>query len=136
MKTTRFGDYEDVVTFEVWSNYRVHIVFTENIPESRKARYGTYGNSEDAGALHTRGEGGHGHLFYRPTASAEQIAHEAVHAVWTLFAWAGVEKWDNETFAYHVGHLVGRISLFQRKVLDRLGVKAGEKEKSITRVGI
>lgn len=39
------------------------------------------------------------------------IAHEASHAVQHLFTWAGARR-DEETFAYHLHFLVGRIHKF------------------------
>lgn len=44
----------------------------------------------------------------------DTVAHEASHAVKALFKCAGV-KTDEEAFAYHLGHLVGRIHKFLAK---------------------
>ena len=119
MKKTRHGDFEKVIRFSVWSNYDVHVIFTEDIVKSRMGRYGTAGaaGSGQTGALHSSTVDGHSHLFYKPTASAEIITHEAFHAIWAMFNWTGVKDWDNETTAYHLGYLVGRITTFQSKVL-------------------
>ena len=119
MKRTRHGDFEKVIRFPVWSNYDVHVIFTDDIIKSRMGRYGTAGaaGSGQTGAMHSSTGDGHSHLFYKPAASAEIITHEAFHAIWQMFAWSGVDRWDNETTAYHLGHLVGKITTFQSKVL-------------------
>lgn len=116
---TKHGDFEKRVTFNVWSDYKVYIVFTDDLASSRIARYETAGVAGEFGtaALFTRRTGGYGHLFFHKDACARVITHECVHAIWTLFDWAGVKQWDNETLAYHLGYLVGEVSDFQAKVL-------------------
>lgn len=127
MKKTRHNDYEEKVVFSVWAGYTVHIIFTESLVSSRFARYTTAGSIDDqTSALHSCTGDGHSHLFLSPEASAEVIAHEAFHAIWAILDWAGVEKYDNETLAYHLGHLVGHVSRFQAKVLD-VKSKRGKK---------
>ena len=118
-KNKAFKDYQAVAKFDVWSDFKIYIVFTEDLAKSRIRRYETAGLAADSStaALFTRGAGGYGLLFFKPDASAEVIAHECCHAVWYMFDWAGVKKWDNETLAYHLGYLVGLVSLFQAKVL-------------------
>jgi len=129
MKKTRWGDYETTVKFAVWSNFTVHVVFTDNIARSRTGRYETAGAAADpdTAALFTRGAGGYGHLFFQSDACARIIAHECWHALWWMFQWAGATTWDNETTAYHIGYLVGKVSEFQAKVL---GVKSSSKKRS------
>jgi hypothetical protein len=114
-----FKDHQASFTFAVWSSFKVYFVFTDDLVASRRKRYGTAGAAADGtiDALFTRGAGGYGHLFFKKDASAAIITHECCHAIWYLFEWAGVQKWDNETLAYHLGHLVGRVSDFQAKVL-------------------
>jgi hypothetical protein len=132
MKKTLHNDYEKVIRFSVWSNYDVHIIFTDDIVKSRMGRYGTAGaaGSGQTGAMHSTTQDGHSHLFYKPTASAEIITHEAFHAIWCMFNWAGVQDWDNETTAYHLGWLVGHITKFQSKVVNEvLGVKSSTKKR-------
>lgn len=122
MKPTKHGDFEEVVKFDVWSNFKVHIIFTDDLVESRIARYETAGVAGEFGteALFTRGAGGYGHLFFKHDACARVIAHECWHAIWWMMTWAGVKDWDNETLAYHLGYLVGRASEFQAKVLSQI----------------
>jgi hypothetical protein len=116
---TKHGDFEKRVTFKVWSDYKVYIVFTDDLAASRISRYETAGVAGESGtaALFTRGAGGYGHLFFLKDACARIITHECVHAIWALFDWSGVKQWDNETLAYHLGYLVGEVSEFQAKVL-------------------
>jgi hypothetical protein len=126
---TRLTDHQIVVTFNVWSDFKVYVVFTKDLAASRIKRYETAGVAADSStaALFTKGAGGYGHLFFKPDACAEIIAHECCHAVWYLFEWAGVAKWDNETLAYHIGHLVGRVSEFQAEVLKNGSAKRKSK---------
>lgn len=142
MKKTRFDDYERVINFAVWSNYDVHVIFTDSIATSRKERYGTVGQGEDAGALHTSGVGGHSHLFFKiEHCPSGVIAHESWHAVYCLMTeWAGVKDLDNETVAYHLGYLVQKIVDFRDDLIDAgvgvwtkpnksFGVKSSSRKK-------
>lgn len=123
MKPTKYGDYEKVVVFHAWAGYQVHVVFSGDLARSRRGRYGSTGIAEEpkTAAFHTSTEDGHSHIFFKPDASAGVIAHESWHAIYRMFDWAGVIRFDNEATAYHLGHLVGAVSDFQRKVL---GVKS------------
>ena len=115
IKKTKFGDYERVVKFPVIVNYFVHVVFTDNIARSRKGRYGTEGAAEGAAALSSVAANGHGHLFFKPGNSEGIIAHEAWHAVYRMFEFAGAEL-DNEMVAYHLSYLVDRIATFRQQI--------------------
>lgn len=52
-----------------------------------------------------------GHLLFEMEADESTIAHEASHAVRAMFKSVGARS-DDETFAYHLGHLVGRLHRF------------------------
>ena len=143
IKKTKLGDYERKVTFAVWCYYDVHVVFTDSIPLSRKARYGTAGLSDGAGALHTYAQGGHAHLFFKigdcPTGV---VAHECWHAIYALMNdWAGVKEMDNEAVAYHLGYLVQQVVNFRNDLIDagvgvdmrpnaNFGVKSRSRKKA------
>jgi hypothetical protein len=55
-----------------------------------------------------------GYLVLGLTPDAGTIAHEASHAIQELFRWAGARR-DEETFAYHLDYLVGRVHKFLAK---------------------
>src|SRR5271157_3190142 len=119
-KRTKYGDYERRVFFPIFSDYELHVVFTQNIVESRKARYGCSGASGDAGAMHSMAAGGHAHLFFKIGNSPSGIiAHECWHAIYGLMKeWAGVDHFDNETIAYHLGYLVQKVNDFRNDLID------------------
>jgi hypothetical protein len=128
MRKTRHGDYEKTVTFAAWMGYKIHVVFTDDMRASYFKRYGETGLMDDpcVSALYSGHETGNAHLFYSSVARAGYVAHEAWHAIHGMFEWAGVEIFDNETTAYHLGYLVGEITKFQNKVL---GVKSSTKKR-------
>lgn len=129
MKTTRFGDYERIVRFEVWSDYDVRIVFTHDIGQSRKARFGDEGAAESAQALHTSAEGGTSFLFFLiGNAPPRVIVHECWHAIFALYEWAGVKQFDNEVTAYHIGWLAGEVFAFRNDLIDS-GVKSKRSKR-------
>lgn len=115
IKKTKHGDYERIVKFPVLANYFVHVVFTDNIGRSRKARYGTEGASEGAAALSSVAVNGHGHLFFKRENSVGILAHEAWHAVFRMFEWVGAGL-DNEMVAYHLAYLVDHICSFLAQI--------------------
>jgi len=54
-------------------------------------------------------------LFFKRDNSDGIIAHEAWHAVFSMFEWAGAEL-DNEMVAYHLSYLVDRIASFKSHI--------------------
>ena len=124
LKKTRHGDYEKKVTFPVYSEYAVRIVFTDDLPKSRIGRYGNAGaaGEGDTNAMvSTNSEGCH--IFFKPMARTGVIAHEAYHAVRRMLDWIGANECDEEVVAYHLTHLVDIIAVFQQRVL---AVKSSE----------
>jgi hypothetical protein len=128
MKKTHHGDYQKVVTFPAFSGYRVYVVFSEDMRASYFKRYGETGLFDDPSvtALHSTRETGNAHLFYKIDTRAGVLAHEAFHAIYGMFDWAGVEQLDNETTAYHLGYLIDQIAKFQSRVL---AVKSSTKKR-------
>ena len=55
----------------------------------------------------------HGWLIFDTNPSPGTIAHEASHAIWRMLTDVGAM--DDETFAYHLHHLVGGIHKFMNK---------------------
>lgn len=120
MKKTRHGDYEAVIGFAVWSNYQLHIVFTEDIQHSYKKRYPTgKADVENADGLHVATNDGESHLFFPMHATPNSIAHESWHATRRLLEYCGAEL-DNETVAYHIGYIVGEVHKFKSKIEEGL----------------
>ena len=127
MKKTKHGDYEMKVAFPVFSKYGMHIVFTEDLRDSHVSRFGDGGLADDmeTDAMYVSSGAGHAHVFYKLRARAGVVAHEAWHAIWGMFNWAGVDRWDNETTAYHLGYLVDKITDFQIRAINKSkGVKS------------
>lgn len=125
---TRHGDYELKVKFPVFSGYTIHVVLTSDLRASHVSRYGDGGLADDAStaAFYTSAGTGHSHLFCTKDAPAGILTHEAWHAIYGMFEWAGAEL-DNESVAYHLGYLVDKIAQFQAKVLL---VKSKRRRKS------
>jgi hypothetical protein len=128
MKKTKHGDYEKLIKFPVWSNYKVEVIFTEDLLDSYFSRYGEAGLAGNplTDALHTT-QSGISQIFYAPTAPARVISHESWHAIFAMFKWAGVENYDDETIAYHLGWLIGEITEFQNTVFEHLKSRTKEE---------
>jgi hypothetical protein len=105
----------------------VHVVFTDHIGRSRKGRYGSEGAAEGAAALSSQAVNGHGHLFFKMSNTPGIIAHEAWHAVFRMFEWAGAEL-DNEMVAYHLSFLVDRIASFKSRIEFWESNRSGKEE--------
>ncbi len=107
MKPTRFGDYEKVVRFPVFCNYRVHVVVTDDVQKSHSER--KCGDDNDHAGVEalfcTNGKGPESYIFFQREASAGTIAHESWHAVRRMLLDIGSEL-DNEVVAYHHDYLV------------------------------
>jgi len=113
-KLTKYGDLELTVKFPVFSNYKMFVVFSADLCASRLNRYGDAGAGgelETAAFVSICSEGCH--IFLKPSAGGGLIAHESFHAIRAMFLWAGVEDFDNEIVAYHLGYLVDKIVKFQ-----------------------
>jgi hypothetical protein len=63
---------------------------------------------------------GVGWLILGPKPAPRTIAHESAHAVYALAAHVGT-TFDEETFAYHLGHLVEQIHEFLKKGIKKHG---------------
>jgi hypothetical protein len=94
------------VKFPVF-NYEVRVIFSRNIQATgRGLRVDLTG---DAAAWVTNDEHPNTGWLVLPTSpDAGTIAHEASHAIREMLESRGATL-DNETFAYHIDFLVGRI---------------------------
>ena len=115
MKKTKHGDYEKMVTFPVFSKYRVHLIFAKDIHKSLDVRYGDTSRHGDADAFCRHSKDGHTHIFMPFGVTDNTIAHECWHAVFEMFDYVAAGL-DNESVAYHLGYLVEQVYDFKRKV--------------------
>lgn len=130
-RVCKHGDYEKKIVFPVWSNYVVHVVFTNNLASSYYKRYHREREFIGTHAFHavSHNPGGHAHLFFKIGDSpAGVVAHECWHAVRELLNYGGVEQLDNEMIAYHLGYLVQQASNFLYELIDS-GVKSNDEVK-------
>lgn len=54
-------------------------------------------------------------IFIDTKASLGVISHEAYHAVLSMFRYIGVEEYDEEITAYHLGYIVDEIYKVKKK---------------------
>jgi hypothetical protein len=99
-----------VVRFPVFNDYRVHVILSRDVRRTAR-RLG----ADDGPCLAFFLPGGkQGHLVLGPNAlDPGTISHESSHAVRELLRFHGAKN-DEETFAYHLDYLVGRIHKFLR----------------------
>jgi hypothetical protein len=102
------------VRFPVY-RYEVRIIFTADLVATAR-RLGEKDDVSGAGAVSiTLDEHpGVGWLLFAPRPDSGDIAHEAGHAIHALAKAAGT-TFDEETYCYHVGHLVERIHKFLKR---------------------
>ena len=109
---TRFKDYEKVIKFPVFADYRVHVIVTDDLQKSRDARFDNAQSTEGLDACCCSVLNGHAScIFLQKEASSGTIAHEAWHAVYKMFRQIGAEL-EEEMVAYHLGYLVDEIMAF------------------------
>lgn len=102
------------VRFPVFNGYEVRVIFARDIPRTAKHLGADLSNSV-AGFIYPGPE--------RPKRSwvvfglepdEATVAHEASHAIRAMLAYVGAKN-DNETFAYHLDYLVGRIHKYRKR---------------------
>jgi len=103
------------IRFPVFNGYTVRVILARDV-EATGRRLGTDLKGALAGHVH---EGKKvAWIVLGPKGRDEAtVAHEASHAVRALLAWAGARN-DNETYAYHLDYLVGRIHKFLKRTHD------------------
>lgn len=101
-----------VVRFPVFSGFEVRVILSHNlITTGRRLQTDLAGC---AGAFLTSNKKpGIGWLVLPLDADEATVAHEASHAIRALLNHVGARN-DNETFAYHLDFLVGRIHRFMK----------------------
>jgi hypothetical protein len=126
----------------VWSNYQVHIIFTENIRETCLKRFNLVSRSADADAVHVVSNKFEGHsflIFLIGNASSGTIAHEAYHAVDQLLDFNGVHgNYDGEVVAYHLGYIVDeackiKYDLIEAGIMPKKSLGVKSKGKRVNR---
>ena len=111
MKLLKLG----TVKFEALQ-YRVKAVVTDNLGEyGCSLGFHEHSNRSPEATHFTNGY--ESIIAFSPFPSPGTIAHECWHAVRTMLLNADAEL-DNETVAYHLGHLVDKISDMLHKNID------------------
>ena len=99
------------VVFPVFNGYKVRVILARNVRATGR-RLGTDLTGAVAAFVSAPARPKLAWLVLPQDADAATIAHEASHAVRELLRVHGARN-DNETFAYHLDYLVGRIHKFQ-----------------------
>jgi hypothetical protein len=120
MKKTRYDDYAKWTNFDVFSNYTVRIVFSSDLRKSAMGRLGHMPADESAVAfvfhVHNRSQS---YIFLPLDTSESTVAHEAWHVVHKVLKCSGVEEFDDEVVAYHLGWLVRQIYQFKNQISEK-----------------
>jgi hypothetical protein len=101
------------VLFPIFGGYEVRLIVTRDIVKTgQRLRE----NLRDAHAAYVTKDdvAGVGWLVLQPDAGPDLVSHEASHAIQALADFLGT-KFDEETFAHHLGYLVGRVSKFLKR---------------------
>jgi hypothetical protein len=107
--------FEDktVVKYAAW-DCEIDVVLTSNVDASVKRRDPNH-EPGTAYAICMHSAGNPKCLIVLPYGpSPRTIAHECWHAIRWMLDFCGA-TYENETVAYHLGHLVGEVSEFARK---------------------
>lgn len=121
MQIKKHYEKTECVIFPVFAGYTIYIIFTNDVVVSRKKLDETIGEVFDcdtALALHCHSilpkHTATAWLIFPFTACAGTVAHECWHAIKRLLDWAGCERYENETVAYHLGFLVNEVTKLQK----------------------
>jgi hypothetical protein len=103
-----------IVRFPVYNNYQVRVILARNVPRTA-GRLGAGYDFCVACLIPDPDASKRRAWLVLPTdADVGTIAHESSHAIREMFKTRGVRN-DDETFAYHLDFLVGRIHKFLRR---------------------
>jgi hypothetical protein len=106
-----------IVRFPVFNGYEVRVILSRDVPATCRRLQA----DPDCSACFVP-DGNRGYLVLPVNVDAGTIAHEASHAVQALFTAVGARR-DEETFAYHLDFLVGRIHGFITGTRKALTIK-------------
>lgn len=103
------------VLFPVFNGYEVRVILSQDVKATGR-RLNTDLEHAVAALVTNADKPKVSWLVLGPTGrDPGTIAHESAHAIKALFTCAGV-RMDEETFAYHLDFLVGRIHKFVQRV--------------------
>lgn len=100
-----------VVRFPVFGNYEVRVIQARDVKKTGQRLHAQLDPGTTAAWVSSVTNPMVAYLVFGPDADAGTIGHEASHAVRALFQAVGVRN-DEESFAYHLGHLEARIHKF------------------------
>lgn len=93
---------------------RIYVVIAKDIHNAIKKVIGNNEGVSPAAIAVTCHEGPHSYVFFKPNASAGEVAHEMWHALRRQFKRIGA-KLENELFAYHLEYMVDETVAILRK---------------------
>ena len=102
--------------------YRIGVVFADDVNRTAGYYFSKFEPEKGTYAIHLPFTGENRAMIFLPfKADINTVTHEAYHAVRRmlehigigLYETAGIEQLDNETVAYHLGYVVGRINAAQ-----------------------
>jgi len=117
-KKKKFWEKEKIINFNPLDQI-IKVVYTNNINKSRIKRNKKLGKLTNKlsplvdGLCCTRKH--RIYLFITPKSTYGVIAHEAYHGITALFKYIGVDEYDEEIVAYHLGYLIDKIVKFKKK---------------------
>lgn len=101
---------EKTFTIHFQMPYSVHVVITSDVCESRAKRDRAIGRKLNGSAglalCSIVEDKGQSYIFLPEDCEAAVAAHEAVHAIYNMYNWLGIEEDDSEVFAYQLEYLL------------------------------
>lgn len=124
MRKTKYGDYAKWLRFEVFSRYAIRLIFSSDLRKSAMGRFGHMPSDEftDAFVFHVK-DHSQSYIFLPLKVSESTVAHEAWHVIHNVMTFAGVEAFDDEVVAYHLGWLVEQIYKFKNQISEKRNAK-------------
>ena len=128
-------EFKTFIPIPIYS-YRIYVIFTDSLEETanKLKKKGLLARSFDAneqetGAFHIKfSNESFSYLIFKINADSNQISHECYHAVSTMFKWIEANH-EEELFAYHLGYLVGEVTLDRDKAIKKLQKTLDKQEK-------